>query len=148
MRFSLDTNVLVYALDRQAGARHAIGKTVVERANAVDAVLTMQGFGELFNVLTRKIRQPPRQARADVERYRAAFPIVAADERCLVQAMDAVVDHTLSFWDALLLTTVANAGCRFLLSEDLQDGRAFAGVTIVNPFDPSNDDQLAALLAG
>lgn len=147
MRFSLDTNVLVYALDVEAGARHAIARTLVDRANLVDSVLTLQALGELFHVLTRKLRQPAAIARSDVARLQQAFPVVAADEACLSQAMDAVAKHSLSFWDAMLWATVHEAGCEVLLSEDLQNGRTLGGVSILNPFDPANDEQLADLLA-
>jgi predicted nucleic acid-binding protein len=60
--------------------------------------------------------------------------IVAADEACLVDALDAVADHDWSFWNAMIWATAKRAGCRLLISEDGQDGRTLGGVTIVNPF--------------
>jgi len=41
---------------------------------------------------------------------------------------------TLSFYDALVIAAAADAGCRVLLSEDLQHGRKFGGLTVQNPF--------------
>lgn len=43
-------------------------------------------------------------------------------------------DHGLSFFDALIVSSALEAGCDRLYSEDLQDGRRFPGLTIVNPF--------------
>ena len=40
----------------------------------------------------------------------------------------------ISFWDALILTAAAIAGCEQVLSEDLQHGRSFGRVRVVNPF--------------
>jgi predicted nucleic acid-binding protein len=40
----------------------------------------------------------------------------------------------LSFYDALIIATAADAGCAVLLTEDMQHGRKFGGVTILNPF--------------
>ena len=37
-------------------------------------------------------------------------------------------------WDALIVRAAQRGGCAVLLTEDLQDGRVFDGVTIVNPF--------------
>jgi len=69
-----------------------------------------------------------------VHKWRAAIPVVTADEACLVDAMDAVAGHGLAFWDAMLWATAKHAGCQLLLTEDGQDGFALGGVTWVNPF--------------
>jgi predicted nucleic acid-binding protein len=50
-----------------------------------------------------------------------------------------VAQHRLAFRDAMLWATVKAAGCRFILSEDGQDGRDLDGVVQVNPFNPTND---------
>jgi len=42
--------------------------------------------------------------------------------------------HHLGIWDAVMLSTAAEAGCRFLLSEDMHDGFTWNGVTVSNPF--------------
>lgn len=62
------------------------------------------------------------------------MPVVAADEVALVDAIDGVVEHKLSFWDAMMWATAKRAGCRLLISEDGADGRTLGGVTTVNPF--------------
>jgi predicted nucleic acid-binding protein len=46
------------------------------------------------------------------------------------------------FWDALLLAGANAAGCGYFLSEDLNDGQAYGGVTVVNPFRHSHQDVL------
>ena len=46
---------------------------------------------------------------------------------------DAVAGRA-SYWDALLVATAAEAGCRLILTEDLADGTTLGGVTIHNPF--------------
>jgi predicted nucleic acid-binding protein len=53
--------------------------------------------------------------------------------RACLSAIDLAADHKLSIWDAIL-AVAAEAGCRLLLSEDLQQGFTWAGVTVVNPF--------------
>ncbi|SPD72456.1 conserved hypothetical protein [uncultured Desulfobacterium sp.] len=49
-------------------------------------------------------------------------------------AMDLTVDHGLQIWDALIMAVSAENRCRILLSEDLQSGFIWRGVTVVNPF--------------
>ena len=52
----------------------------------------------------------------------------------LQAALDLHVDHQLRIWDALVLAVAAEHRCRILLSEDLQHGFTWRGVTVVNPF--------------
>ena len=40
----------------------------------------------------------------------------------------------LSYWDALILGAAEVSACRWLLNEDLQDGRTYGAATVVNPF--------------
>jgi predicted nucleic acid-binding protein len=134
MRFTFDTNILVYAIDSQAGERHRMALELVRRASGRDCILTLQSLAELFRALTGRHRISPVKAAEIVQAWRDAVPVFAADEMCLTDAIDAVVTHAWSFWDAMIWATAKRAGCRLLLSEDGQDGRTFGGVTIVNPF--------------
>lgn len=134
MRFTFDTNILVYALVRQDSEKHRTARDLLRRARAADCVITLQTLGELFRVLTGKLRRPAVEATAVVAEWRAAVPVVAANEACLIDAMDAVAGHHLQFWDSMLWATAKHAGCSLLLTEDGQDGFALGGVTLVNPF--------------
>ncbi len=140
MRFTLDTNVLVYALDRDAGERHRAALDITRRALGRDCILTLQSLAELFRTLTGpKMRVAPATAAGIVQQWRDALPVVAADEASLVDAMDAVTHHGWSFWDAMIWATAKRNGCRLLVSEDGQSGRTLGGVTIVNPFVAGGD---------
>lgn len=134
MRFTFDTNVLVYAVDRDAGDRHRIALDLVRRARGKDCVITLQALAELFRALTGKGKVAPAEATKIVHAWRDVAPVFAADDMCLVDAMDAVTDHNWSFRDAMMWATAKRAGCRLLISENGQDGRVLGGVTIVNPF--------------
>ncbi len=133
-RFSLDTNILVYAIDRDAGERHERSRSLLGRAARADCVLTVQALGEFFHATTRKNLLEPARAGALVRDWLDVFRIAAADGATLVDAMDAVAEHRLSFWDAMLWATVRQSGCSAILSEDMQDGRRLSGVEFVNPF--------------
>lgn len=134
MRFSIDTNVLIYAAVKESGTKHLMAIDMLRRAVRRDCVITLQALGEAFRVLTGKFKVTAVEASASVDEWRSAMSVVAADEACLVDAMDAVVGHGMSFWDALILMTAKHAGCRLLLSEDGDDGRTLGGVTLINPF--------------
>ena len=133
-RFTLDTNLLVYAIDRDAGERHQQAITIVDRAVEQDCVLTLQVLAEFFHAVTRKGKMPTAEASEQVGDWQIMFPVVAADGQALTRAMSTVQRHNLSFWDALLWATAKAAGVSVLLSEDFQDGRELEGVQFRNPF--------------
>ncbi len=64
----------------------------------------------------------------------------------MTAALNLASVHRLQIWDAVILSAAASAGCRVLLSEDLQDGFTWNGVTVVNPFAPEPNALLAELL--
>ena len=137
MRITFDTNVLVYAANRDAGTKHGTAVDLLRRARGRDCVVTLQALAELFRTLTGRYKVAAADAIMFVQESRNAMRVVVADELCLIDAMDAVADHKLAFWDAMIWATAKRAGCRLLLSEDGQDGRTLGGVTIVNPFGPT-----------
>ena len=87
------------------------------------------------------------RASAFVRDWLEVFPIAAADDATLTDAMDAVDEHRLSFWDAMLWACARRGGCAAVLSEDFQDGRRLSGITFVDPFVADADVRLAALWA-
>jgi predicted nucleic acid-binding protein len=64
----------------------------------------------------------------------------------MLAAADLATDHRLTIWDSVILTAAAESGCRLLLSEDLQEGFTWKGVTVTNPFAPLKHELLTALL--
>jgi predicted nucleic acid-binding protein len=133
-RFSLDTNVLVYAVDIDAGERHGRLRELVDRAIDVDCVLTLQVLGEFFHAVTRNGRKPTREAAEQVRDWQTLFPVVAAQAEDFDRAVMAVLRHGLTFWDAMLWSTAKAACVTVLLTEDFQRDRVLEGVRFRNPF--------------
>ncbi len=145
-RFSLDTNILVYAVDRDAGERHVRSRELMGRAAKRDCVLTVQALAEFFYATTRKNLLEPARASTFVRDLLDVFHVTSADDAALVDAMNAVDEHRLSFWDAMLWATARQIGCSSILSDDMQDGRRLSGVEFINPFTAGNASRLAVLL--
>jgi len=144
---SFDTNVLIYAVDRDGSLRHQQAVALLERAmRSGNCLQTLQSFSEFYNVLTRKLRIAAERAEAFVAAWRGIFPVEAVTLVDLDHAMRAVREYQLSFWDALLWATVRRAGVAVLVSEDFQDGRVIEGVRFANPFVPENAAVIAAAL--
>lgn len=135
--FTLDTNILVYAFDAQAGARHKKAMQIIEAMTKVDCILTLQSLSEFFNITTRKKLLSIDTASTYVDDLQNIFPVAAAKHNALTKAIDMICNNRLSFWDAMLCATAQSAGVTRLLSEDFQHGQLLKGVRIINPFVPN-----------
>lgn len=135
-RIFVDTNVVVYAYDATAGARHEAARAVLlDLWRSGAGLVSTQVLQELYVTLTRKIPRPvePALAREIVEDM-ATWDVVVNDAGTILQAIDIAAREKLSFWDALVVAAAARGGAGLLLSEDLSDGRIIEGVTVRDPF--------------
>jgi len=131
---TLDTNILVYAIDIDAGERHERAIDIIEQVRFLDCVLTLQALSEFFTVATRKNKMPLEEAIAQLNDWQAIFPTIFATPTTLAKAVKAVKNHQLSFWDAMLWATAHDANVTLLLTEDFQNGQLLEGVKFINPF--------------
>ena len=134
MRVALDTNVLAYAEGVNGEDRKATALRILRDFTEHEVVVPAQALGELFVVLTRKAKRDAAAARAAVLGWADGFPLVDTTPAVVMDAMELVAAHRLAFWDAVMLAAAAQAGCRMLLSEDMQHGFTWRGVTIQDPF--------------
>lgn len=134
MRRFLDTNVLIYADDLDAGAKREVARGLLEEAlSSGDGVLSTQVLQEFYVISTGKLGVEPAVARRKVELL-AEMDLVRIDLELILAAVDLHRLHSFSFWDALIVRAASVAGCGVLLTEDLQHGRVVDGVRIENPF--------------
>lgn len=145
--FAIDANILVYAIDRDAGFKHQRSEEILLNAMKVGAWLTAQSLAEFFHVAVRKNFASIDTAAAQVEDWQVTFNIAIANIVCLNDAMAAVRDHGLSFWDAMQWATARQAGCTCLITEDMQHGQRIGGVELINPFLPESQDRMFRLLS-
>ena len=131
---TLDTNILLQALDADAGDRHRLAGTIVDQAVLLDCRLTLQAVSEFHAVVSRKRLVPAAEAAAQAEDWLTMFRSVAASVGAIRAALTAAARGRASYWGALLVATAAEAGCSIILTEDLADGTVMQGVRIINPF--------------
>jgi predicted nucleic acid-binding protein len=130
----LDTNVLIYAHDDDAGMKQRVARKLIGDAMVANTgVISTQVLQEYFAAATRKLKFEPGKAREHVEAY-LGFEVIQVQVEHILSAIDLHRLRRLSFWDALVATTASLAGCELLLTEDLQDGLEVSGVRVENPF--------------
>jgi predicted nucleic acid-binding protein len=133
-RSFFDTNVLVYTDDKAVPAkqRRAV-ELVAEHRLARTGVVSLQVLQEYFVTVTRKLQVDAKIARRKVELL-AEFDVAAPDVADVLAAIDLHRLHGISFWDALILRSAKQAGCKILFSEDMQAAQEIDGIRIENPF--------------
>jgi predicted nucleic acid-binding protein len=132
----VDTNVLVYVRDRanedkQRQAAEWLALLWESRLGR----LSIQVLQEYYVTITRKL-DPPRtneEAREDVFALSTWRPSVI-DVEMLERAFAFQDRFGFAWWDALIVAAGVSARCRYLLTEDLQDGQVVDGLTIISPF--------------
>lgn len=137
-RTFVDTNVLIYAHNLDAGAKHDIANTVLrELWSERTGVLSMQVLQEFYVNVTRKIAAPlsKKAARLVVESYAIWCIEIGPPE---IYAAFRIEDESrIGFWDALIVSSAAKSGAGRILSEALSGGQRIAGILIENPFAPA-----------
>jgi predicted nucleic acid-binding protein len=149
---AFDSNVLIYASglvrsDEDEAKMNATLSIFAKLSGAVELFAPVQVLGEVYHVCKRKGFGRER-ARDLVLLLQDSFTVVGSGQDDLFAALDLATDHQLQIWDALIINVAASAGCSLLLSEDMQDGFAWRGVTVVNPFAKKLHKRLARVLAG
>lgn len=134
VRSFFDTNVLFYTDDNSAKRKRARALEVLaEHRRAGTGVVSLQVLQEYFVTITRKLQIDAQVARRKVELL-AELHVAVPEISDILAAIDLHRIHGLSFWDALILRTAKQTGCRVLLTEDLQHGRVIDGIQVINPF--------------
>jgi predicted nucleic acid-binding protein len=131
----VDTNILIYAYDVDAGIKHDIAKTVLhELWSERFGVLSMQVLQEFYVNATRKIAHPiPKEtARMIVTNYGVWCINTTPAE--IFSAFQIEDRSKIGFWDALIVASALKSGATRILSEDLNAGQVIAGMRIENPF--------------
>lgn len=138
-RSFLDTHVLVYTDDHDEPhkQRRAL-ELVAECRRRRNGVVSMQVLQEYFVTATRKLCVAVEVARRKTEIFGRLHVFAPALEDILA-AIDLHRLRGLPFWDGLVVRAAVASRCSRLFSEDLQAGRRFDGVEIVNPFSSLSD---------
>lgn len=133
-RSFLDTNVLIYSVDRADRAKQeaALG-LIAQHAKERTGVISTQVLQEFFSAATRKLGIAPLQARQHLRDFRV-FDIVQVTPEIIEEGVDCSILNTISFWDGLIVASASAANCGELVSEDLADGQVIEGLVVRNPF--------------
>jgi len=132
----VDTNVLLYSYDERDLAKQAKAREWLTWCwRSSSGRISSQVLNELYNNAITKFRKTitVQQARTQVRRLRLWQP-PHLDPYTVDGAWDLQDRYSLSYWDALILSSAHQQGCSYLLTEDLQHFQQLDAVKVINPF--------------
>lgn len=132
----VDTNILIYAHDRSAGEKHIRARDLVsELWQTGEGCLSIQVLQEFYVNVTQKVARPlapetAAQIIADLSVWQVHRPGV----QDVLDAIGLQGRYHISFWDAMIVASALQLGCKTLWSEDLNPGQNYDQVRVLNPF--------------
>ena len=131
-----DTNILVYAYDEHEPEKQRIAQEILLSAVTSErGVLSIQVLNVFVTVVTRKIPKPLTLKKTrEIIRFLSVLVIQGTDITLVNRAIDGCEKYNISYWDSLIIAAAERAGCKRILSEDLNVGQQYFGIELVNPF--------------
>lgn len=131
-----DTNILVYAYDRNEAEKGAVARQLIQEYGSDGSiVLSTQVLQEFYVTLTKMGKQMlTREEASEIVSDFSEFPLIQVNKDIIIHATKRHQSGAFSFWDSLIIEAALQARCSTLLTEDMQDGLVIDAMQIQNPF--------------
>jgi predicted nucleic acid-binding protein len=136
----VDTNILVYRFDPRYPVKQAAATDFL-RDGAADESLVVphQALIEFVSVVTTRIAGGAslltlEEAHREVDAMLTQFRVIYPSEQTLRTALKGAARYRISWFDAHLWAYAEDRGIRTLWSEDLEHGRLYGNVKVLDPF--------------
>ena len=130
----LDTNILLYAYDVDAGLKRSVAQLIIEDALARPAsvAVSVQVLQE-FHVNFIRLGHSLSDSAVLLSDF-SSWKVVDNTMELLGRGLAVQECWQLSFWDSMIVAAAQSAGAKELVSEDLSHGQEYGTVRVVNPF--------------
>jgi len=129
----LDANVLVYAYQFDHPSKQRVAQDLVRTAIGGKFVVSAQVLAEFAATLLHKMSATPAAVTAILDKL-SPIRVVVSDGELVRRAVEARAAYGIHFYDGMIVAAAERAGCQRILSEDLNAGQEYFGVTVSNPF--------------
>ena len=134
-RHFIDSNVWIYLMtDDDPAKKKQAGTFVRDLINTGAAIVSWQVINEVCRTLVCKKNKDESFVRLTIELICGSCEIIDFSEHMLEIASDLRAQHSVSFWDSLVIAAALESDCDTLISEDMQDGRKFGRMAVRNIF--------------
>ncbi|MBR4614094.1 MAG: PIN domain-containing protein [Kiritimatiellae bacterium] len=131
----LDTNILVYSVDRTDAKKNAKAVSIVQTAlrQRTSYAISVQCLSEFANVALRKIELPP-DAVLDFVRMFKNINTIIPDCDLVSRGVEIKALYGIQYYDAMMVAAAERVKAREIWSEDLNPGQRYCGILAVDPF--------------
>lgn len=134
--YFIDSNILVYANDQNAGNKQIRAIEVVKSCMKLqNGVISIQVLQEYANIASRKLGQDITVVLRQLKLFEI-LRIIVPSPKMVRHTVEIQHSYKVSFWDAGIIAAAEESNSDCILSEDLNPGQFYAGVEVINPFDP------------
>ena len=133
-RVFIDTNILVYAYDTQAGEKQKLAAKLIEQLwdFRILPSISIQVLQEFYVTLVKK--NVKKEASQKLVNTYLEWNVIENNRLLLEASFIEQKKFGLSFWDSSILAAARNAQCAELWSEDFNTGQSYDGIKVKNPF--------------
>jgi predicted nucleic acid-binding protein len=129
----LDTNILVYAVDKRDAVKHQRAIEAVERClGDGSGVISTQVLQEFASVALNKLGQRVDVVLAELFALES-LEIVQVTAGLIRHALQLHALHRINYWDGLILAAAEAARCTLLWSEDFAPESIYGLLRVENP---------------
>ena len=130
----IDTNVWVYALSAQNHAKKTVAVNLIAKSYREDVIcVSSQVLKEFANFAFKKTAKSAVEINAMLAKI-GSYTFVADTRELIADGVVGKETWQVGFYDALMIAAANKAGCSTIFTEDLNNGRKYGNVTVVNPF--------------
>ena len=115
----IDTNVFIYIQRTDEPSKTKISEEAID---FFDCITSTQVFNEICNILTRKYPIPIEKVKRVLHSIEEKCTILTVTNDYPVKALDYHSKYSISYYDALMVVAALEGNCKYLISEDMQDG--------------------------
>lgn len=135
-QFLIDTNILVYAYEKEASAKKDKAKNLLDEciSGARQFAISSQNLSEFVSVTTRKDKLSIDEAKNLIVKMAQfdGFKKINYGAETIPLALDIVQQFKISFWDALIAATMRENGIFNIYTENVNDFK-IPWIKAVNP---------------
>ena len=129
----IDTNILVYSIDRQNLEKKQKSRNLLlSLTGDHKGVISTQVMQEFYVAATQKMGADALTVK-DILHAFERFEIVMITPDMIKNAIDCSIINRISFWDSLIVAAAEAAHCEILWTEDLNHGQIIRGVRVQHP---------------
>jgi predicted nucleic acid-binding protein len=129
----VDTNILIYSYDKNAGDKHRMCKNLVKSCWNAEPIpfISIQVIQEFFVNVYKKSHDLPLSIQLAADYL--SWNVVENNTSLLMESFAIMKRYQTSYWDSAIIAAANRSNVDELWTEDLNSGQMYGTVRAINP---------------